>query len=342
VAGAAAVAAVSGAAPGEARTEWLTIENAVVVALFVAEMVVQQSVHPEWAVFPFVMAVVGALVWRVDRTRGVMVVVIALFFISRFTLDPAAPSPVRTPIGLAQLVPLYVAGSLAKFALLAGDAWRRRPVLAAAGLATGVLAVLEFRVWDVPATYIAVIAFSIIAMVRFRRGDAHRIAWLVFGYAALYFALRLPIYEYAWVEFFVLAVWLATRAAPGPWLDALVMCGAFTLTSVWLPSGLEWGFLYGIFPAYVIELQVGWFVPFILLKLPLLLLVTWWAAGTVPSRRFVGLMFCYMAIRFAGVWVVRLAGGTGSQVWPMAEQGIYLTTFVIATVWAYRRARIHA
>jgi hypothetical protein len=341
VTGATAVAAVSGGAAGDARTEWLTIENAAVVALFVAEMVVQQSVHPEWAVFPLLMAVVGALVWKVDRTRGVMVVAIALFFISRFTLDAAAPSPVRTPIGLAQVVPLYVAGSLAKFALLAGDSWRRRTVLVAAGLATGVLAVLEFRVWDFPVTYLAVIALAITALVRFRRGDAHRVALLVFGYAALYFALRLPIYEYAWVDFFILAVWLASRAAPGAWLDALVICGAFTLTSVWLPSGLEWGFLYGIFPAYVIELQVGWFVPFILLKLPLLLLVTWWAAGTAPARRFVGLMFCYMAIRFIGVWVVRLAGGTGSQVWPMAEQGIYLTTFVIATVWAYRRARVH-
>lgn len=340
--GAAAAVAVSGKS-GEAHTEWLTPANAAVVALFVGEMVVQQAVHPEWAAFPFLMVVVGALAWRADRWRGAIVIAIALFFVSRFTLDSGSASPVRTPVGLAELVPLYVAGSCAKLALLVGIAgWRRWQAVAAAAMATAVLAMLEYRVWDVPAAFIAVIAVALVALAWSRRGEAHRLALVVFGYAALYFTLRLPIYEYAWVDFFVLAVWLANRAAPGPWLDALVICGAFTLTSVWLPSGLEWGFLYGIFPAYVIELQVGWFVPFILLKLPLLLLVTWWVAGSGPTRRFVGLMFAYAGIRFVGVWIVRLAGGTGAQVWPMAEQGIYLTTFVIATVWAYRRARAYS
>lgn len=346
--GAAAMIAVSGdpgdpGDPGDARTEWLTPANAAVVALFVGEMVVQQAVHPEWAAFPFLMIVVGALAWRADRWRGAIVIAIALFFVSRFTLDSGSASPVRAPVGLAELVPLYVAGSCAKLALLVGIAgWRRWRAVAAAAMATAVLAMLEYRVWDVPAAFVAVIAVALLALAWSRRGEAHRLALVVFGYAALYFTLRLPIYEYAWVDFFVLAVWLANRAAPGPWLDALVICGAFTLTSVWLPSGLEWGFLYGIFPAYVIELQVGWFVPFILLKLPLLLLVTWWVAGSGPTRRFVGLMFAYAGIRFVGVWIVRLAGGTGAQVWPMAEQGIYLTTFAIATVWAYRRARAYS
>ena len=36
------------------------------------------------------------------------------------------------------------------------------------------------------------------------------------------------------------------------------------------------------------------------------------------------------------------ASSAGAQVWPMAEQGIYLTTFAIATVWAYRRARAYS
>ena len=342
VLGAAAVAAVSGEPDGPGL-EWLTPANAAIVALFVGEMVVQQVVHPEWALFPFVMVVVGALTWKADRRSSAMIVAIGMFFISRFTLDSGSASPVRAPVGFAELVPLYVAGSCAKLALLTGVAgWRRRSAVLAAALATGVLALLEYRVWDLPAAFIAVIAIAAAALVRFRSGEAHRLALLVFGYAALYFTLRLPIYEYAWLDFFVLAVWLASRAAPGPWLDALVICGAFTLTSVWLPSGLEWSFLYGLFPAYVIELQVGWFVPLILLKLPLLLLVTWWAADAAPTRRFVGLMFAYAAIRFVGVWVVRLVGGTGAQVWPMAEQGIYLTTFAIATVWVYRRARAYS
>jgi hypothetical protein len=339
----AAAAAVSDPTAADSDSSWLSLPNVAVVSLSAAEMVVQQSVHPDWALFPFLMVVVGGLAWKTDRWRGAAIVAIGLFFVSRFTLDAGSASPVRAPVGLAEVIPLYVAGSCAKLALLAGIAgWRTRKGAAAAVLATGVLAALEFRVWDYPAVFIAVIAIALVALVRFRTGPYHQLALVTFGYAALYFTLRLPIFEYAWVDFFLAAVWLAKRATHGPWLDALVICGAFTLTSVWLPSGLEWGFLYGIFPAYVIELQVGWFVPFILLKLPLLLLLTWWTAGVGPTRRFTGLMFAYMALRFAGVWVVRLAGGTGSQVWPMAEQGIYLSTFTIATVWMYRRTRIHA
>jgi len=340
---AAAAAAVSGGGAGDPRTVWLSPGNVAVAAVFVAEMVVQQAVHPEWTAFPFLMVVVGALAWRHDRWRAAIVVAIGVFFVSRFTFDAGSASPVRAPVGFAELVPLYAAGSVAKLALLIGDdAWRRWRAVAAAAIATGALALLEFRLLDYPVAFITVMIVALLALTRFRSGAAHRMALLVFGYAALYFTLRLPIYEYPWVDFFVVAVWLASRAAPGPWLDALVISGAFTLTSVWLPSGLEWGFLYGIFPAYVIELQVGWFVPVILLKLPLLLLITWWAAGATPTKRFVGLMFACMAIRFAGVWMVRLSGGTGSQVWPLAEQGIYLSTFVAATVWMYRRGRVNA
>jgi hypothetical protein len=320
---------------------WLTVPNAIVAAMFVIELLAQQLLHPEWAAFPFLMFGVGAVVWRSDRWRGALIVAIALFFMSRLTADATSASPIRTPIGFSELIPLYVAGSCAKLALLIGIAgWRRwQPVIAAAA-STAVLAMLEYRVWDLPWTFIAVIVIALLAMLVFRTGSNHRLALVVFGYAVLYFTLRLPIYEYAWVDFFVLAVWLASRSGRGPGLDALIITGAFTLTSVWLPSGLEWGFLYGIFPAYVIELQVGWFVPFILLKLPMLLLLTLWAADVAPSRRFVLLMFVYLGIRFVGVWVVRLAGGTGSQVWPMAEQAIYLSTFAIATVWAYRRGRV--
>ncbi len=338
-----AVAAVSGPGSGESRPEWLTPTHIAIVALFVAELVVQQTVHPEWAVFPFLMVAAGALAWRADRWRGAIVVAIGFYFASRFTLDPAAASPVRVPAGFVDLVPLYIAGSAAKLALLVGDmGWRRWRAVAGAGVATAALAVLEFRVWDHRLAFISIIAASLVALACLRSGEFHRLALVTFGFATLYFTLRLPIYQYPWVDFFVLAVWLANRAAPGPWVDALVICGAFTLTSVWVPSGLEWSFLYSIFPAYVIELQVGWFVPFILLKLPLMLLVTWWASGAGPTRRFVGLMFAYMAIRFVGVWLVRLAGGTGAQLWPMAEQGIYLTTFTIAAVWVYRRGRVHA
>lgn len=311
-----------------------TASNAVIVLLFVAEFAAQQASHPEWSVFPFLLAGLGLAVWSVDRWRGAVIGAVALYFLSRYTIAAGAPSLIREPVGTAELVPLYIAGSCAKIAIFVAALGRRRWP-AAVGVA-GALAVLEYRVWDRPELYVAAIAVALAALVRFRGGEFRRAALVAFGFAVLYFTLRLPIYEYAWVDFFILAVWLASRIAPGPWLDALVLTGAFALTSLWLPSGLEWGFLYGLVPAYLVELQVGWFVPLILLKLPMLLLLTWWATDTRPSRRFVALMFVYAGLRFGGVWLVRLFGGTGAQVWPMAEQGIYLTTFAIATVWLYR------
>jgi hypothetical protein len=326
----------------------MTWPNAAIATIFVGELLAQQQLHPAWSAFPFLTLAVGVLAWRADRVRGAVITLIALFFVTRFTLDAGAASLIRAPVGVAALVPLYIAGCAAKFAIVLGAAFAGAPARAAtisadslrrglsAGVVTAALAMLEFRVWDRPALFIAAIAITALTLFRFRAGAHRRVALVAFGYAVLYFTLRLPLYQYAWVDFFMVAVWLAGRAAPGAWLDALVITGAFALTSVWLPSGLEWGFLYGIFPAYVVELQVGWFVPFILLKIPMLLVLTWWATDTRPSRRFVALMFVYAGVRFVGVWVVRLAGGTGAGEWPMAEQGMYLTTFAIATVWTYR------
>jgi hypothetical protein len=318
------------AGSGEARKSLVTPASIIVVLLFIAEFLAQQLSHPAWSVFPFLMLVVAAMAWRVDRWSSALIAAIALFFLSRFSLGAGAAALIRAPVGFSGIIPMYVAGTSAKLAILLTITGRRRAI--AAGVLTTALAMLEFRVLDFPAVYIAVIVVSAAALFRFRTGERRQLALVTFGYATLYFTLRLPLYEYAWVDLFIFAVWLGSRTASGAWLDALTITGAFALTCVWLPSGLEWGFLYGLFPAYVVELQVGWFVPAILLKLPLLLLLTWWATDTRPSRRFVALILIYAAIRFIAVWLVRLAGGPGAAVWPIAEQGIYLTVFAVAAI----------
>jgi hypothetical protein len=330
-------AGVTRAAASGDRLRVVSPAFAAVCALFLAELLAQQVLNPQWSVFPFVMLAVGVLAWRVERWRGALVTAIAIFFLTRFSLGSGAGALVRAPAGILQLVPLYVAGSCAKLGILLGVAGRRRWL--AAALVTALLALLEYRLWDAPGVFLAAIAIAAVGLRVYRTGVHRRLALVALGYAILYFTLRLPIYQYAWVDLFVLAVCVAVRAVPGAWLDALVISGAFALTSVWLPSGLEWGFLYGLVPAYIVELQVGWFVPFILLKLPLLLALTFWASDSRPTRRFVVLMFLYAGIRFAGTWTVRLMGGSGAQTWPMAEQGIYLTMFAIATVWMYRAPR---
>ena len=47
------------------------------------------------------------------------------------------------------------------------------------------------------------------------------------------------------------------------------------------------------------------------------------------------------ALRFATVWGMRLSGASMAAIWPIAEQGAYLTTFVAAIVaWGWHaRAR---
>lgn len=320
------------AVPRDARKALVTPSAAIIVLLFIAEFLAQQQLHPAWSLFPFLMIVVGAIAWKADRWTGALIAAIALFFLSRISLGANAAALIRAPVGFTELIPMYVAGTSAKLAILLTITGRRRAIAAAA--VTAALAMLEFRVVDAPVVYLAAIALAGAALLKFRTGDLHQLALVTFGYAALYFTLRLPLYEYTWVDLFILAVWLASRTASGAFLDALTITGAFALTCGWLPSGLEWGFLYGLFPAYVVELQVGWFVPAILLKLPLLLLLTWWATDTRPTRRCVALILIYAAIRFVAVWLVRLSGGTGAQVWPIAEQGIYLTVFAIAAVTA--------
>lgn len=311
-----------------------SVASFLIAAAFIAELLAQRLADASWSAFPALTLIVAASMARHHRRAAAAVALIGAFFVSRVVLGGHDGSFLRIPFGPAELAPLYVAGIAAKlFLLLSLTRWRFR--VRAVAL-TAALSLLEFRVWDHPAAYLVAIAAAIAARWLCQGAAARRLALATFGYAALYFTLRLPLYEYAWIDFFLVAVLLARRYAEPRWTDALVISGTFTLTSVWLGGGLEWGFLYGLLPAYVVELHVIWFLPLILLKIPLLLLLVFWLTRTFPSRAFVIAMLGYTGLRFAAVWAVRLAGGTAIAMWPLAEQGMYLVTFSIATVWMYR------
>lgn len=322
------------AAPGEAATrpDYTTIF--LVGLIFLAELIAQQHWDSAWSAFPFLLLVVATTMARRDRWGALVIVAIGLFFVSRFSPGGDSGSLLRVPYAIAQLIPLYAAGIVAKLFIFLAVTGRRHAFRAM--MLTLALSLLEFRVWDHPAFFLAAIAVSIVAIARTESGPSRQTALIAFGYATLVFTLRLPLYEYAWIDLLLVSVFLARRSADRRWTDALVISGAFTLTSVWLRGGLEWSFLYGLMPAYVVELHVIWFLPLILLKLPLLLGLVWWITDTPPSREFVSAMLAYTGLRFIAVWAVRLGGGTGVEMWPLAERGMYLLTFAIATVWFYR------
>ncbi len=308
--------------------------SVLIIGAFLVELMAQQRLDAMWSAFPFFLLAVAATMRRYDRWSTAIVGAIGIFFVSRFAPGASDGSLLRIPYTFAQLIPLYVAGVAAKLFLVLSITGRRR--IAGAVLATLALSLIEFRVWDHPAAYLATIMLTVVLLARWRTGWKHRLALVAFGYSALYFTLRLPLYEYAWIDLFLVCVVLARQWADPRWTDALVVSGAFTLTSVWLSGGLEWSFLYSLLPAYVVELQVIWFLPLILLKLPLLLLLIWWITDTPPSMAFVRTMFAYTGFRFIGVWAVRLAGGSGAEMWPLAERGMYLLTFAVVTAWVYR------
>ncbi|MBI3568152.1 MAG: alkaline phosphatase family protein [Gemmatimonadetes bacterium] len=317
-----------GSMPAATSVWWL------IAAVFVAELLAQRLIDASWSAFPFLAVVAGATMTRRHWRSAAAVMLIGAYFATRFVYGAHDGGLLRVPLLGAELAPLYAAGSVAKlFLVLTLTGWKR-PVRAA--VVTLALSLVEFRVWDTPWVFLGAIAVAL-AAYRLARSDVDRaLAIAAFGYVVLYFTLRLPLFEYAWIDLFLAAVLLARRHADPRWTDALVISGAFTLTSVWLDGGLEWGFLYSVLPADVVEFKVGWMLPMILLKLPLLLLLNWWVTRTAPTRAFVAAMFAYTGLRFAAVWIVRLAGASGEAMWPLAEQGTYLLTFAIATVWVYR------
>lgn len=246
----------------------------------------------------------------------------------RFSLVPV--QLIAAPSSLVGLVPLYVAAIGAKFGVLLAIGGRARWRSAVAW--TTAIALVELRAWDSPFAYGALLVAGLIALWQSRDAAARRVAQVVILSALVYFTLRLSLFQLAWIDLFVGALWLVARRRDNAWVDAVIVCGTYALTSGWLASSLEWGFLYTIFPAHLVELQVQYFLPFILAKLPLLLVLALVVAGRRPTRRFVQILIAYTALRFVAAWVMRLGGASGADIWPLAEQGMYLTTFVIAAV----------
>lgn len=276
---------------------------------------------------------------RRDMAMSVLLVTLAF---AAGLLVPTTAEPLR-PGGFPLVVALYVVGVLAKL-LLVRDGGRIGWPLAAA--TTAVLALVEFRVIEHPAAIAGFAGIAILAAIRSRTEAHRRLAFIVLLQLLLYFTLRLPIYLFPWIDLFLLAAaatGTGSRADRFGTLrdvlrDVVLVSGAWTLACGSLAGNLEWGFLYTLFPAHVVELEVQWFLPFILAKIPLLLVLTLVAAQRSPDRALAQVVMTMAALRFSSVWIMRLAGAPTSELWPLAEQGAYLSTFVIAVVaWGWHQ-----
>lgn len=265
------------------------------------------------------------------RAVGTALICSALLFASTIMLPPLN-EPLR-PIGLPVVILLYAVGVGAKLLLLR-DGGRMRWVWAVA--ATTALALVEFRVVEHPGVLLGASGLACVAWRWARDEGMRRLALLALLQLLLYFTLRLPIYLYPWIDLFLLAAAVGSAHAVAtrhPVLrDIALVTGAWTLACGTLAGNLEWGFLYSLFPAYLVELEVQWFLPFIVAKIPLLLLLTLVAARRPPDRALLQVAMCVTALRFATVWGMRLSGASMAAIWPIAEQGAYLTTFVAAIV----------
>lgn len=321
-------------APAAGDSTMTAAAFAMAALAFALELAAQRAYNAAWTLFPLLLLGVGIAMFRRDRLAGAFVTVVGAFFLSRLIPWSAAATIPIVPTGLATLIPLYAVAVVAKIGVLALIAGRRQWWLA--GIVGGLLAVLGFRVVDHMLVFAGAIACSALWLWKARSPSQRQMAAVALGWCILYFTHRLPLYLYAWIDLFVAAFVLVHRARRSIATDALALTAAFTLTSGWLNGGIEWGFLYSTFPAYVVEYQVAWMVPLILLPFPILLVLLWWTTESRPSRTFVALSLLYLWIRVAAAWMVRLLGGGGEDVWPIAEQGAYVLVFVAAAVWASR------
>ncbi len=299
-----------------------------VVALFAVEVAVQQLVTPRFTLFPLLLITLGVAATVRPWMERAAVVAVGLLFVSLLPFTGQAAG--SAPIGLGALIPLYVAGIGAKFLFLAGVVGAVRWKRAAAW--TLVLALLELRVWDHPLAAAAVLLAAGAAYAAADDASARRLALVVALQALVYFTLRLPLYQLAWIDLFLGAGWLVFQTRDDAWTDALLVSGAYTLTCGWLASSLEWGFLYTMFPAHLVELQVQYFLPVIVAKIPLLLILAIVVTGRGATRRLATLLLAYGAVRLAAAWGMRLAGASGAEVWPLAEQAAYVATFSTAVI----------
>ncbi|MGV3708349.1 MAG: hypothetical protein ACO1Q7_05865 [Gemmatimonas sp.] len=296
---------------------------------FLIELALQQKLLPAFSLFPLLL--LGfALPAQRPAVERILIAGVALFFVAQIAVHASGAGPTLAPTSMWSLAPLYTCAIAAKLFVLAGSIRTARWKDAVAW--TTALALLEFRVWDHPASTGLLLLAGLSALALVRATDVRRMALIAVLQSLLYFTLRLPLYQLAWIDLYLVALYLVARNRSSAGVDMLTIMASFTLTCGWLASSLEWGFLYTVFPAHLVELQVQYFGPFILAKIPLLMLLSLVVAGQQPTRRFVSLLLLYAALRFAAAWTLRLLGASGADLWPLAEQGMYLATFVVAAV----------
>ncbi|MEO7998230.1 MAG: alkaline phosphatase family protein [Gemmatimonadaceae bacterium] len=326
---------------------------------FAVEVSLQQRIAPTISLFPLLIVGLGLAATQQGWQSRLAIVAIGLWFVTRLMgADFSGSGLVGAPTELRALIPLYVIAIAAKFLVLLGRSAStptsessvaqssfagtftthlRNAPWRSALVCTAVLALLEFRVWDHAAACGIVLLAGLIALWTTENASSRRMALIVILQSLIYFTLRLPLYQLAWIDLFFAALFLIARRRDDAWVDALIITGAFTLTCGWLASSLEWSFLYSIFPAHLVELQVQYFLPFILAKIPLVFLLAFVVIGRTPTRRVAKLLFAYTALRFGSAWILRLTGASGANLWPLAEQGMYLATFVIAAItWGWQ------
>lgn len=248
---------------------------------------------------------------------------------------PALAEALR-PSTMMGVVAFYAVGVAAKLFVIR-DAGRT-PTLAAIA-ATTLLALVEFLVISSAAAIAGIVALAAILCWRSRTPALRRLALIVMLQTLVYFTLRLPLYLYAVADLYLAATWLLARYAArsgdarrAAALDVWIGLGAYVVTCGWTAGSLEWGFLYTFAPAHLVELQVQWFLPLIVAKIPLFLLLAIRVAGRAPERATVQAVMLLAAVRFSAVWIMRLAGAPTVEIWPLAEQGGILAIFVAALV----------
>lgn len=278
------------------------------------------------AVFPLLLAVAALLARSAIARAGL--ILLALFFASRWVLPPDGGAlALRAPLGVPALATLYSAAVIADGAALcalAAPGRARHALIAAAAVAA-----LQFALFDRAWACVAASAAAA-AWLATRRDPAQRPLALAVLLMTLHTVVtRVSLYQVAWFDLFLLAVVLARQVRP-PWRDALIAAGAFGLACGWNPGGLEWGVLYEFAPAYLVELRIEWFLPLIVAKLPLALLVTCAVAQRRPDRALAGVFVIAAAATVAVSWAARLIGADGVTVWTIAERALYLGVFAAA------------
>lgn len=292
------------------------------------------------------MAAVGALCLRLLAAPSYSLRVLwlpLLLLAGAMLLAPRIP-PVDAwlrPRGELWVIVLYAVAVVAKLVLFARRADGR---WIAAVVATAAVAMSEFwnAVFDQPLVMGVLIVAAIVASFAPRQREHRDLARLALLQLLVYATLRLPLYLFAWLDLVLLATYLLAehpRLVARPALrDALVVLAAYSCTIGWVPGGLEWGFLYKVFPAHLVELEVQRFLPLILAKIPLVLLLFLTVARRTPDRALAQVVMLMVALRLGAVWALSLAGAPTVQLWPLAEHGAYLATFVVAVVaWGWQR-----